>query len=88
MIDGWVRARVLEAEPDRAVLGVFIKGMWHRIQARTEVTLTKGQWIEGHLIVRPEESLVLFQLDRNLANPPDEIDEERPLSQEGIDVEA
>jgi hypothetical protein len=89
VIDGWVRARVLETDGMKATLGVFLEGTWHRVYARTEVMLEKGAWIEGHLTVRPEEALVLFKLDPSgrEAETADTL-EPPPQTEAGIDLEA
>ena len=86
MIDEKVRARVLDVNADVAILGIYVKRTWARIHARTEVSLTKGAWLVGHLVVPPDGSMVLFRvIEEDPGTPPSE----EPLSNSnGLDVQA
>ena len=86
MMNQKVRARVLKVEGETVTLGVFLEGAWHRIQARTQVTLQSMSWIEGWLIVPPDGSMIWFKvLDAPSGGSQDQSS--APLNQE-IDLEA
>ncbi len=66
MIAGKVRARVLKVEGQVVTLGVYLRGVWHRVRARTELPLEVGCWINGHLTVPSDGSMVhlkVFELE-------------------------
>lgn len=54
-----MRARVLKVHQDHVILGVYWKGAWRRVNARAQVTLMEGDWIEGILEPREEDSIWL-----------------------------
>ena len=55
-----IRARVLKVEPGRAILGVYVEGMWRRISARVHnVDLQEKEWIRG-ILNRQDNSTYLF----------------------------
>ena len=80
MIDGKVRARVLNVEDGVVTLGIYAQGVWQRIRARTTLDLVPGAWIEGHLIVPPDDSMVCFKMLEAGSN--------RGSTSKGIDYEA
>ncbi len=57
-----VKARVLECDHHKAVLGVYYKGMFRRVHAYTAVPLRGGDWIEGILELDEDSSTILFKL--------------------------
>ena len=86
MIDEKIRARVLEVDDDKVVLGVYLKGAWHRIKARTRVPLEPMSWIQGHLTIPPDGSMVLLEVTARDVAPEDERPASGPRS--GLDLEA
>ncbi|CAM2010792.1 hypothetical protein [Acanthopleuribacter pedis] len=82
-----IRARVTKLEGDVATLGVFVEGVWARVQARTEVRLDPGSWIRGMFVLHADGETVFFRVlhveDNNPAPP-----EPAPSFDGRLDLEA
>lgn len=86
-LDRETRARVIKLDGDVATLGVFVEGVWARVQARTEVRLNAGQWIRGLFTLHGDGETVFFRVTRVEAATTDAA----PTTQTqtgGIDLEA
>ncbi len=60
--DREMRARVVKREGDLATLGVFVDGVWARVQARTEVDLQPGWWIRGMFSIHRDGETIFFRV--------------------------
>ncbi len=69
MIDEKIRARVLKVEDGVVTLGVHLMGAWQRIHARTEVPLEPMSWIQGHLTVPSDGSMVILRVSKQEPSP-------------------
>ncbi|PIE03223.1 MAG: hypothetical protein CSA81_03570 [Acidobacteria bacterium] len=60
-----LKARILKLGNDRAHLGIYLNGHWHRIAARVDgILLEEKQWING-CFKRDSSGAILFTRIKN-----------------------